>query len=366
MSYTLNERGERPWGYWKIEEVGINCIKKTIVVNAGASLSLQSHAHRSEKWEIIAGSAEVTVDGNVSILKPLEAIEIPVKAVHRLKNIGKDLLVVKETQFGEILDENDIIRYEDLYGRCVKFNTYTRSSLVFLADMDGTLTPARLPMTKSFAIFLERFISDKIFYIVSGSDYAKIQEQVPAEILNKVSGIYASMGNELYVKSKLIYQNDFNPDESLLKNLEYYRRTTEYPFELYPNYIEKRCGMINFSILGRNCPPEARAKYGDWDRQNKERETIAKELSAKYPQYDILIGGNISIDIVPEGFGKEQIADQLRRKYKTEKIVFLGDRTNENGNDYTLTQRLLILGNAEIIPVNGPEEALNVLGEKYE
>jgi HAD superfamily hydrolase (TIGR01484 family) len=360
MKYKKGEIGRRPWGYWQINEIEDGIVKKSIVVDAGASLSLQSHRYRAEKWEVISGIAEVRIGDDVRFLKQHEFAEIPIGAIHRLKNAGEEPLVISETQFGEILDEDDIIRYEDLYGRC------SASAIIFLADMDGTITPARLPMMADFAIFLEKFISSRIFYIVSGSDYGKIQEQLPEAISHKVAGIYASMGNEFYEKGHLIYKKDFDPDELLLEKLEYYRSSTNYPFELYPDYIERRCGMINFSVLGRNCPHEARVKYNEWDSKSGEREKIARELSANYSQYDISIGGKISIDIVPRGLGKDQVADQLRSKYKTEKIVFLGDCIGEGGNDHALAQRLLTLGNAEVIPVDGPDDVIKILKERYE
>jgi phosphomannomutase len=231
--------------------------------------------------------------------------------------------------------------------------------------MDGTLTPARLPMTGDFADFLEKFILDKVLYIVSGSDYEKIQEQLPKAIISGVAGIYASMGNEFYEQGNLIYKNDFNPERKLLEKLERYRNNTAYPGELYPNYLERRCGMINFSVLGRDCPYEARIKYNNWDSDNRERKKIVSELSADYPQYDISVGGNISIDIVQRGLGKEQVADRLRCAYKTEKIVFLGDRTERGGNDYALARRLCDLGNAEVIAVTGPDDVIKILKERY-
>ncbi|MDR3187407.1 MAG: HAD-IIB family hydrolase [Holosporaceae bacterium] len=233
--------------------------------------------------------------------------------------------------------------------------------IIFVADMDGTLTPARLPMTEEFAEFFDNFLTERIFYIVSGSDYKKIQEQVSEGILSKISGVFASLGNEFYVGGKLVYQNNFEPEESLLAKLENYRRNTAYPFELFPNYIEIRVGMLNFSVLGRDCPQKERARYGLWDSQNKEREKIARDLAQDYPEYDISIGGNISIDIVPKGFGKDQVANYLRQIYADEKIIFLGDRTEAGGNDYAIAQRLLALGNAEIFAVNGPDATGEIL-----
>ncbi|MDR1333828.1 MAG: hypothetical protein LBJ71_01265, partial [Holosporaceae bacterium] len=114
--------------------------------------------------------------------------------------------------------------------------------IIFVADMDGTLTPARLPMTEAFAEFFDNFLTGKTFYIVSGSDYKKIQEQVSDKILSKINGVFASLGNEFYANGKLMYQNNFEPEESLLKKLENYRRNTAYPFELFSNYIEIRVG----------------------------------------------------------------------------------------------------------------------------
>lgn len=351
-TYKIGEKGIRPWGSWQVDEIGDGFVKKTIIVNVGGCLSLQTHKYRSEKWEIIKGMAEVTVDNKVNIVNAGSVVDIPLGAIHRLKNAGSVSLVVRETQMGEILDESDITRYEDMYNR---------DKTIFIADMDGTLTPARLRMTEEFAKFLERFIDKHIFYIVSGSDLKKVKEQLPPNIIGNCAGLYCSMGNEFYLKNELIYRNKFVPDDSLISKLETYRDNTKYQGKLYENYIEQRPGMVNFSVLGRNCPQQARDEYKEWDNVHLERAKIARELVNLYPDYDISVGGNISIDIVPRGFGKEQIARKLRSKYKNEKIVFLGDRTEKGGNDYSLAQELLKLGNAQIVPVNGPNDALKFL-----
>ena len=354
-NYKVGECGERPWGNWKVDEVGDGFVKKTISVNISGCLSLQSHKHRAEKWEIVSGKAEVTVGDKVEIYSAGQIVEIPQGAVHRLRNAGSTELVVKEIQLGEILDENDIIRYEDIYGR---------EQTVFLADMDGTLTPARLPMTEDFTqVFLD-FIRKNIFYVVSGSDLGKIREQMPKPVLDEVAGLFCSMGNEFYVKDKLIYRNDFDPEKSLLEKLENYRKSTSYDGQLFDNYIERRQGMLNFSVLGRKCSQEQRAAYKKWDDIHGERVRIAAELSELYPDYDISVGGNISIDIVPHGFGKDQVAEKVREKYPLAKIVFIGDRIQKGGNDYSLAQALLKLGNVEIVEVNGPDDTLRFLKER--
>ena len=83
----------------------------------GGKLSLQSHDHRSEHWVIVKGSAKVTIDETIKILKMNESIYIPKKSKHRLENEGQENLIVIEIQFGNILEENDIIRYDDIYNR---------------------------------------------------------------------------------------------------------------------------------------------------------------------------------------------------------------------------------------------------------
>ena len=150
---------------------------------------------------------------------------------------------------------------------------------------------------------------------------------------------------------------------SFIEKLKQYRKITKYSGKLFPNYIEKRQGMINFSVLGRDCPQEAREMYKKWDDFHHERQKIAMELAKMYPNYDISVGGNISIDIVPHGFGKEQVAIKLREKYPNEKIIFIGDRTEKGGNDYSLAQELLRSENSEIIAVNGPDDTLKFLKE---
>lgn len=115
--YKIGERGERPWGYWQVDEIGNGFVKKTIVVNAGGALSLQSHKYRREEWEIVDGSASVVLDDGIFSLQKGDKIAIPQYAKHQLKNAGSAKLIVKETQLGEILDEADIVRYEDAYGR---------------------------------------------------------------------------------------------------------------------------------------------------------------------------------------------------------------------------------------------------------
>ena len=232
---------------------------------------------------------------------------------------------------------------------------------IYVFDMDGTLTPARLPMTAEFAIQFYEWQKTHKSFIATGSDYKKVEEQLPPSVVNSFTGIYSSMGNVLSAKGSIVYQNNFKADAKLFDLLENYRQNTKYPGILYPNYIEERIGMINFSVLGRNCPYSERERYSAWDKTEQEREKIAIELRKIFPQYEIAVGGSISMDITPNGFGKGQIAAHLRKQYPDEKIIFFGDKTFEGGNDYELAQALLCIPNTQVVQVASPEEVLSFL-----
>ena len=107
----------RPWGkYLSIAESKYWKVKK-IIVNPGQSLSLQMHDHRSEHWVVVSGTAKVEIAENCQILSENQSVYIPLKTKHRLSNPGKIDLILIEVQSGSYLGEDDIVRFEDIYGR---------------------------------------------------------------------------------------------------------------------------------------------------------------------------------------------------------------------------------------------------------
>ena len=108
---------EKPWGSYQVLEEGTHYLLKKIIVNTGGKLSLQSHQHRSEHWIIAEGEAVVTINDEIKILKENKTIFIPRKSKHRLANESAKKLIIIELWYGDILDENDIERFEDIYER---------------------------------------------------------------------------------------------------------------------------------------------------------------------------------------------------------------------------------------------------------
>ena len=112
-----HRRVYRPWGYYELLDGGDRFQVKRIAVQPHSSLSLQAHNFRTEHWVVVAGRATVTCGDSVTVLNPDESTYIPLGTRHRLANDGDTLLEVIEVQSGDTLDENDIVRFADDYGR---------------------------------------------------------------------------------------------------------------------------------------------------------------------------------------------------------------------------------------------------------
>ena len=110
----------RPWGSYTVLEEGPHYKIKRIEVVPGAKLSLQKHHHRSEHWVVISGTAEVLVGDKEMLLAENQSVDIPKTALHRLANPGKVPVEIIEIQSGPYLEEDDIVRYDDVYGRIKK------------------------------------------------------------------------------------------------------------------------------------------------------------------------------------------------------------------------------------------------------
>jgi mannose-1-phosphate guanylyltransferase/mannose-6-phosphate isomerase len=110
----------RPWGSYESLAIGAGFQVKHIVVKPGGSLSLQMHHHRAEHWIVIKGSATVTCDDRVFTLNANESTFIPLGSTHRLQNLTATPVELIEVQTGSYLGEDDIVRFEDIYGRKVE------------------------------------------------------------------------------------------------------------------------------------------------------------------------------------------------------------------------------------------------------
>lgn len=116
-TYKKGDKDVRPWGTWEVLDSEANFCVKRIKVIAGGKLSLQLHHFRNEHWIMVKGEALVTLGDNILAKKAGENIFIPAETKHRIQNNTSSDVEFIEVQFGENLDENDIVRLEDIYGR---------------------------------------------------------------------------------------------------------------------------------------------------------------------------------------------------------------------------------------------------------
>ena len=114
---VAHNRVYRPWGFYESLIHSDRFQVKRIVVTAGHQLSLQKHFHRAEHWVVVSGSALVTRDADEVLVRENESIYLPLGCTHRLANPGRIPLTLIEVQSGSYLGEDDIVRFEDTYGR---------------------------------------------------------------------------------------------------------------------------------------------------------------------------------------------------------------------------------------------------------
>jgi phosphomannomutase len=215
--------------------------------------------------------------------------------------------------------------------------------VLFLFDVDGTLTLPRLPMNEEMLTSLTKIHNIEHYDLgfVGGSDLHKQIEQIGEANMDLFTWKFSENGLLSYYKDELINKT------SLLDELgEYnYQKLINVCLSVLSetivpvkrgNFIELRNGMINLSPIGRSCSQSERDYFFKWDETHKIREQIIEKIKSKLPELNLnfSIGGQISMDIFPVGWDKTYCLQFLQGKYDT--IYFFGDRTDPGGNDYEI------------------------------
>jgi phosphomannomutase len=233
---------------------------------------------------------------------------------------------------------------------------------IFLFDVDGTLTPSRGKIDKSFGLWLKQFMLLNKVAFVTGSDIDKTIEQLGTELMSLAIYSFNCSSNTIYVKNNLIYQSDWKCPEEIVDYLLCKLNESVYNYK-YGKHIEPRIGMINFSIVGRNASIEERKKYYEWDKIHGERLSLAKDINSKWNNIQAVVGGETGVDIFEKGHDKARI---LKHFKEHQKFVFFGDSMNESGNDYSLAQEILMNNRGICHTVSNWNETWNILREKYD
>ena len=231
----------------------------------------------------------------------------------------------------------------------------------YIFDVDGTLTVPRQPIEPIFAKFFLEFARHRSVVLVSGSDLGKLQEQLPDEILSTCRAVFTCSGAERWEHFKLIHRNTHTFPQELIALCETFVAESAYP-ERFGNHLEYRTGMLNVSTVGRNASNDQRSAYFKWDRLAKERARFVDQINESDLPYEASAGGEISIDIVPRGWNKAVVFNELLPQGENQALMFFGDRIVEGGNDLPLAKAIWSAGAPhEVRPVETWKETFEQL-----
>ena len=240
---------------------------------------------------------------------------------------------------------------------------------ICLFDVDGTLTPSRNPAKPEMLEFLKTLSAKVQLAWVSGSDIVKISEQLGGRdtTLSLFKYCFAENGLVAYKEGNFLSKQDLAKHMGEKNIKDFVNFCLKYMAEIdlpkkRGTFVEFRTGLINLCPVGRNCSQEERDEFAAFDTEHKVREKFVQVLKKEFEHMKLrfVIGGQISIDVFPEGWDKTFCLDILEKEgLKT--IHFFGDRAYEGGNDYEAYIDSRTIGHK----VENPVETMKLLKELF-
>ncbi|KAF8929176.1 eukaryotic phosphomannomutase [Dissophora ornata] len=247
------------------------------------------------------------------------------------------------------------------------FSDRTQPDTICLFDVDGTLTPARLEITKSMEQTLVELRKKCVIGFVGGSDFSKQLEQLGPNVLQNFDYCFSEngltaykLGTQLSSESFINYLGD-DRYKKLVNFVLRYIADMDIPVKR-GTFVEFRNGMVNISPIGRNCSHPERNEFEKFDLEHKLREKFVAALQNEFPDYGLTysIGGQISFDVFPTGWDKTYCLRHIESdNFKA--IHFFGDKTFKGGNDYEIYSDPRVTGHA----VNNPNDTERILKELF-
>lgn len=239
------------------------------------------------------------------------------------------------------------------------------SKILFLFDVDGTLTKPRLKITDDMVSSLKSLKHDIGF--VGGSDLDKQIEQLGEENMElflwkfSENGLMSYHGDELIHRMSLVDKLGEENYQNLINVCLHVLSETQLPLKR-GNFIELRNGMINVSPIGRSCSQTERDEFYEWDKIHQIRKQMIDKIKEELVDLDLTfsIGGQISMDIFPRSWDKTYCLTFVEKKYDT--IYFFGDKTETGGNDNEIYNDLRVKG----FHVNNYKDTISFLAELNE
>lgn len=219
-----------------------------------------------------------------------------------------------------------------------------RKKILYLFDVDGTLTKARQIISEELKHFLLNKVKPVVALgLVSGSDYSKIAEQMGGEATSAhFDYVFCENGLMYYRDRQLVSEESIlnhHGEKTLQKVINFalgYMSKLELPVKR-GNFIEFRTSMINICPVGRSCSQAERDQFVQHDAAHKVRETFVKVLQSEFASSGLkfALGGQISVDVFPCGWDKTYCLRHVASD-NYEEIHFFGDKTTPGGNDYEI------------------------------
>ncbi|CAL1546197.1 unnamed protein product [Lymnaea stagnalis] len=243
------------------------------------------------------------------------------------------------------------------------------TSTICLFDVDGTLTPSRQLVKPHVEEFLQQLKQKVLVGLVGGSDFVKIAEQMGGhkDLLNRFDYVFAENGLVAYKGTTQIGQQNLKKyvgDEILQKLINFalrYMSNLVLPCKR-GTFIEFRSSMINICPVGRSCSQEERDEFVKFDEEHNVRLQFVAALRTAFPDAGLVfaIGGQISIDVFPEGWDKRYCLQYLENdNIKT--IHFFGDKIEQGGNDHEIYEDPRTIGHK----VTNPDDTIRQLKELF-
>ena len=207
---------------------------------------------------------------------------------------------------------------------------------VYVFDVDGTLTPSRDIIDSNFESFLLDWVTLRNVHLITGSDYEKTLEQIGSELAERVTAVHNCAGNSRWSRGEEMYRSEWTIPAEVRGWLEQKLEESTFPVRT-GNHIEERCGLVNFSTIGRGANRAERMIYVKFDNLHKERQQLTKEFNEEFPGLEASVGGETGIDIYEKGHNKAQLLSYLE---EVEEIHFFGDAIYEGGNDWPLAKAI--------------------------
>lgn len=243
-----------------------------------------------------------------------------------------------------------------------------KKDTLVLFDVDGTLTPARLAISKEMLQTLEDLREKTVIGFVGGSNLAKQKEQIGENVVDLFDWAFAENGLTAYQNGIKLDSQSFikwigeDKYKELVRFILHYMADLELPIKR-GTFIEYRNGMINVSPIGRNASTSERNDFEAYDKQHGVRQTLIEKLKEKFDDSLDLkysIGGQISFDVFPTGWDKTYCLRHVEKEgYKH--IHFFGDKMYEGGNDYEMTLDSRVTSH----PVTCPEDTIKIVKDLF-